>query len=273
MRHLLLSSTVLKLTLIIVALVAVYSDHAFAQGGMCGDAPAMTDQKLKGELDSKATALLGYLGDMKFKGQVEFEKTDVLTRYPNADKLRLNQYFMYQVCILIMSDSRMSTEKKFELLTNARESIFNPSSERTNWLTPQSFKLTINGFVTDRKAEYNGILNFMIENRSNNDLGIGILMTGATAGGCSGSMEVSGLPAVAPAGTVAAVAGTIFMEGLKRAPDPAQRLQWFPAGGRLSGTIKWYSCSGGIPATSATLPIVLAKGRDVLELSLNSSQP
>lgn len=246
--------------------------NAWAQASMCGDAPVMTDQRLRGELDSKATVLSGYLGDMKFKGQVEFEKNDVLSRYPNADKLRLNQYFMYQVCILIMSDSRMSTEKKFELLTNARESIFNPSSERTNWLKPDSFKLTVSGFNVNRSAEYNGVLNFTIENRSGNDLGIGILTNGATAGGCSGNMEVSGLPAVAPAGTAAAVSGTIFMEALKRAPDPAQRLQWFPAGGRLSATIKWYACSPGIPATSATVPVVLAKGRDVLQLSLNSDQ-
>ncbi len=264
----------MRFTLFVAALMSLvcFANGAMAQGGVCGDAPAMTDQKLKGELDAKASVLSRFLGDLKFKGQVEVEKNDVLSHYPNADKLRLNQYFLYQVCILIMSDSRMTTEKKFELLTNARESIFNPSSERSNWLTPESFKLTVNGFYVNRNAEYNGMLNFTIQNRSGNDLGIGILTNAATAGGCSGNMEAVGLPAVAPRGTAAAVSGTIFMEALKRAPDPAQLLKWFPSSQQLAATIKWYSCSPGIPAANATVPIILAKGRDVLELSLSSNQ-
>jgi hypothetical protein len=257
------------ISMLISGFIIAPFNRALAQGGVCGDAPPNLDERLKGELDSKATVLSRFVGDLKFKGQVEYEKNDVLSRYPNADKLRLNQYYMYQICILIMSDSRMPTEKKFELITNAREVIFNPSSGRSNWLTPESLKLTINGFYVNRSAEYNGVLNFTIENRSGNDFGIGILTNSATAGGCSGNMDAIGLPPVAPAGTMAAGSGTIFMEALRRAPDPAKLLKWFPAGGRLSGTIKWYSCSAGIPAVGATVPVILARGRDVLELSLS----
>jgi hypothetical protein len=259
-------SSICKLLLIFEFLFAL-TRPVVAQGGVCGDAPSVVDEKLKGELDTKATVLSRFLGDVKFKGQVELERNDILSRYPNADKLRLNQYFLYQVCLLIMSDNKMPTEKKFELLTNARESIFNPSSERSNWITPDSFKLTVNGWYPN-KAEYNTTLNFTIQNRSGNDLGIGILATGATGGGCSGNMDAVGLPLVAPVG-YSTMSGTIHMEYLKRVPDPAKLLRWFPAGGQLLATIKWYSCSVGLPAGTVTVPVVLAKGRDVLELSLS----
>jgi hypothetical protein len=255
-----------------ILVMAATAHNAFAQAAMCGDAPAMTDLRLKGELDSKATVLSRFLGDLKFKGQVEVEKQDVLSRYPNADKLRLNQYFLYQVCILIMSDSRMSTEKKYELLTHARESIFNPSAERSNWLSPESFRLTVNGFHIDKSAEYEGILNFTIDNRSGNDLGIGILTNAGTGAGCSGSMVLTGLPAVAPPREVLSVSGTIPWGALVRASDPARLLRWFPAGGRLSATIQWHSCSAGIRSRAVAVPVVLAKGRDVFELSLSSDQ-
>jgi len=266
----------LSMLAIAVAQMLVASTGPFhaanAQANLCGESPLLRDERLKGELDSKASVLSRFVGDLRFKGQVEIEKSEVLSRYPNADKLMVNQYYMYQVCILIMSDARMGTEKKFELLTNAREAIFNPSAERKTWLTPESLKLSVDGFYINRNAEYNGVLNFSIDNRSGNDLGIGILTNAATAGGCSGDTNVVGLPLVAPAGTMAAATGTIFMDMLKRAPDPAKLLRWFPAGARLSATIRWFLCSAGMASGTATVPVVLARGRDVLELSLNSGQ-
>ena len=170
----------------------------------------------------------------------------------------------------------MSTEKKFELLTHARESIFNPSAERSKWLGPESLKLTINGFHVDKRAGFEGTLNFTIDNRSGSDLGIGVLTNAATAAGCSGYMVSTGLPPVAPARDVAFSSGTIPMTALLKASDPARLLRWFPAGGRLSATIQWNSCSTGMQSASRSIavnvPVVLAKGRDVLELSLSSDQ-
>ena len=109
--------SILAITLLLpFGFLFTYPDHAMAQAGICGDTPQLRDERLKGEIDSKASVLSRYVGDVKFKGQVEFEKNEVLSRYPNADKLLLNQYYMYQVCILIMSDSRMTTEKKLSFL-------------------------------------------------------------------------------------------------------------------------------------------------------------
>lgn len=242
--------------------------HASAQGGACGDAPMVGDERLKGELDSRASILSRFLGDMKFKGQVEIEKNDVLNRYPNADKLRLNQYFLYTVCLIIMNDPRMSAERKLEKLIEARESIFQPSSGRSDWLRPDSFKLTVNGLRIDKSAQYEGVLNFTIDNLSKVDLGIGVLANGATAAGCSGSSTSTGLPEVAPAGEINIPTGIIPMGALKRARDPARHLRWLPAGGRLSATIRWDSCDAGMRPTSrsvsVSVPVVLAAGKDVL---------
>jgi hypothetical protein len=248
---------------------------AWSQGGPCGDAPMVADERLKGELDSKATVLSRVLGDVKFKGQVEIEKDDVLRRYPNADKLRLNQYFLYTVCLVIMNDTRMPAEQKLQKLIEARESIFLSSSGRSEWLRPDSFRLTVNGFRVDKSAEYEGVLNFTLENLSGMDVGVGILTNGASAAGCAGSMTATGLPAVAPAREIASASGTIPWGALRQAADPARQLRWLPAGGRLSAAVRWFSCDSlrvQGPIT-VTVPIVVAAGKDVLELSLNSNAP
>ena len=49
--------------------------HAAAQGGPCGDAPLVADERLRGELDTRATVLSRLIGDAKFKGQVEINAT------------------------------------------------------------------------------------------------------------------------------------------------------------------------------------------------------
>lgn len=246
--------------------------HAAAQGGPCGDAPLIADERLRGELDTRATVVSRLIGDARFKGQVEIERKDVLSRYPNADKLRLNQYFLYTVCLVIMNDRSMSAEQKLKSLIEARESIFLPSAERSEWLRPDTFPLTVNGFRIDKSAEYEGVLNFTVANMSSVGVGIGVLTAGASAGGCAGSISVTGLPAVAPAREIVSASGTIPWSALKQARDPAQHLRWMPIGSRLSAAVRWHSCDNlrMQGPVSVTVPIVVAAGKDVLELSLNA---
>jgi hypothetical protein len=75
-------------------------------------------------LDTKAQFLSRFLGDASLKGHIETEKNDVLSRYPEANSLRLNQYFLYVVCVTIMADKKMSTSDKLSELTKARTAIF-----------------------------------------------------------------------------------------------------------------------------------------------------
>ena len=52
----------------------------------------------------------------------------MLIRYPSADKLRLNQYFLYTACLVIMNDPRMSAEQKLKSLIEVR--LINLSAKR-----------------------------------------------------------------------------------------------------------------------------------------------
>lgn len=263
----------LSFSLLLLSFFVASSEYASAQNRLCGAEPPVADEKLKGDLESKATALSRFFGDLRFKGRVELEKKDALSRYPKANELHLNRLFMYQVCNVVMSDRRLSTARKLELISNARQVIFQPTSKRSEWLQSNSLRLTVNRFRVDEREEYEGVLNFTISNFSDTGLGVGILSSGATAGGCSGDMVATGLPTVAPAREIAFASGTIHMSELSRAPDPARFLRWLPAGGRLSATVRWFLCDAESPTSHSvpvTVPVVLAAGRDVLELSLYS---
>jgi hypothetical protein len=108
----------------LVLIILARSEASTAQAGVCGDPPVVEDIHLKGELDSKAQFLSRLLGDAQFKGKVDVAKNDVLSHYPNADALRINQYFMYVVCVTIMNDNTMPTIDKLNELRKARGDIF-----------------------------------------------------------------------------------------------------------------------------------------------------
>ena len=57
---------------------------ASAQLSSCAR-PIVEYGNIKGEIDSKASFLKTFVGDVAFKGQVNVAKNDVLQRYPNAD--------------------------------------------------------------------------------------------------------------------------------------------------------------------------------------------
>lgn len=97
---------------------------AKAQPGACGDAPVVDDVRFKGELDAKLQFLSRFIGDAGLKGQVDYAREDVLRKYPNADKLRLNQYVLYVLCMAIMADTKMSTPEKLRELRQTRTEIF-----------------------------------------------------------------------------------------------------------------------------------------------------
>jgi hypothetical protein len=67
-----------------------------------------------------------FIGDAALKGQVEATKNDVLHRYPNADQLRLKQYFLYVVCLQIMGDTKLDTLAKIKAFKDASEVVFPP---------------------------------------------------------------------------------------------------------------------------------------------------
>jgi len=245
------------------------SNTTFAQVGPCGEAPAISDERLKGELDSKANILSGYLGNAKFKGQVEFERNDVLQHYPHADKLRLNQYYLFTVCLVIMADKAATLEQKIKMLNEAQETISSPASARSEWIHPQSFGLVANDLAVplDAYGGTNAVLSFSVDNRSGVDVGAALRSDGFAAGPCTSVVAVAGLPLISSAD----------MNQLSNERDPAKRLRWFPSGQTISAAASMppSQCYAGMLAGLQSVPIavnlVVASGRDIVTLPLSGA--
>jgi hypothetical protein len=122
---------------------------ALAQLGSCGQPPVVEDGSVKGEIDSKASFLKTFVGDAALKGQVDIAKNDVLQRYPNADQLRLKQYFLYVVCLQIMNDTKLDTLAKIKAFHDASDVVFPPKSEHKGPESSFSMQATFTVCVVD----------------------------------------------------------------------------------------------------------------------------
>jgi hypothetical protein len=123
------------------AILSTMLGHAFAQAASCGSPPVVDDGSIKGTLDSKASFLKTFVGEVGLTGQVEIAKNDVLSRYPNADQLRLKQYFLYVICMQIMTDTKLGTLEKIKAFHDASDVVFPPksgSTEPTNVFSMQA---------------------------------------------------------------------------------------------------------------------------------------
>jgi len=96
-----------------------------AQASVCGDPPPVANETLKGEIAGKAQILSKYLGNAQLSGQIETSRTEIFSKYPNADE-RGNAYFEYQVCILLMNDKKMTTQEKLAELQKIRREFQKP---------------------------------------------------------------------------------------------------------------------------------------------------
>jgi hypothetical protein len=99
------------------------------QSSSCGAPPIVDGGGVKVEIDSKASFLKTFVGDVALKGQVDVAKKDVLQLYPNADQLRLKEYFLYVVCLQIMNDTKLGTLEKIKAFHDASDVVFPPKSE------------------------------------------------------------------------------------------------------------------------------------------------
>jgi hypothetical protein len=106
-----------------IAFVFVVAISSIAHAQQCGDPPRVDDQSLKGELEGKAKFLSGWLGDAGLKGQVEAARSDVLSKYPNADQVRADAYLSYVFCTFVLTDAKLSAEEKFRKILEFRQSM------------------------------------------------------------------------------------------------------------------------------------------------------
>ena len=95
----------------------------------CGDPPRNIDQSLKAELEGKAKLLFGQIGEVGLKGQIESARTDVLNKYPNADKVRTDAFMLYMLCDAISKDTKLTAQEKVRLMLQVQQSL-NPSNNK-----------------------------------------------------------------------------------------------------------------------------------------------
>jgi hypothetical protein len=108
---------------LLIAFAAIIAASSVAHTQQCGDPPRVDDQSLKGELEGKAKFLSGWIGDAGLKGQVETARSDVLSKYPNADRVRSDAYLSYMFCTFVLTDVKLSSEEKFRKILEFRQSL------------------------------------------------------------------------------------------------------------------------------------------------------
>jgi hypothetical protein len=105
----------------LAAVVSILPLASEAQQPSCGDPPRVDDQSLKGDLEGKAKFLSSLVGDAGLKGQIETARTDVLSKYPNADRTRSDAYLQYMLCSFVLSDPKLSPQEKFRAIQEFRQ--------------------------------------------------------------------------------------------------------------------------------------------------------
>jgi hypothetical protein len=106
---------------IVVAFAIALAAPSLANAQQCGEPPRVDDFSLKGELDGKAKFLSSFLGDAGLKGQIETARTDVFSKYPNADRARSDSYLQYMLCTFVLSDPKLTPQEKFRALQEFRQ--------------------------------------------------------------------------------------------------------------------------------------------------------
>ena len=106
----------------VIALAMVLSAtwYAAAQPS-CGDPPRVDDQSLKGTLEGKAKLLSNMIGNANLKGELETARTDVFSKYPQADRTRSEAYLEYMLCSFVLSDPKLSAQDKLKAIQEFRQ--------------------------------------------------------------------------------------------------------------------------------------------------------
>jgi hypothetical protein len=108
------------ISLALAAVVAILPLASEGQQPSCGDPPRVDDQSLKGDLEGKAKFLSSLVGDASLKGQIETARTDIFSKYPNADRTRSDAYLEYMLCSFVLTDPKLSPQEKLRAIQEFR---------------------------------------------------------------------------------------------------------------------------------------------------------
>ena len=164
------------------------------------------------------------------------------------------------------------TDELSEMLVHGVPSVASDTQASTSSirdrLRPDTIKLTASELAIPfafNNTGYGAVLSFSVENRSGVGLGVAVKSDSATAGPCSNSYHLSGLPAM----------DSWEIDGLMSNPNPASGLYWLSAGTRVTANINFpeNDCNGqslsGLSKVAASMTIVLATNKEVVLLPLN----
>jgi hypothetical protein len=115
-----MGTRMMKRLAVFALLLSSWSALADTDAYVCGDPPPVDSTALKGELDGKASFLSKFIGDAKLRGNIETSRSEVFSKYPNADKLVVDHYLLFQTCVILMDDKSLDTTQKLEELRKTR---------------------------------------------------------------------------------------------------------------------------------------------------------
>jgi hypothetical protein len=115
--------------LILAIMLTISGWSARAQtADICGGPPPVANEDLKGEIEGRAQFLSRFLGEAELGGKIETSRSEIFSRYPDADE-RSDAYFEYQVCVLLMEDRSISNIEKIEKLKEIRREFSQPKKK------------------------------------------------------------------------------------------------------------------------------------------------
>lgn len=100
---------------LLMVLMALYSNWVSAAADLdCGAPPAVTNERVKGEVEVKANAIRRILGAFGFGAEYEKSREDIFSKYDDASAARADQYLYFLVCNIVLRSTTMTDQEKFE---------------------------------------------------------------------------------------------------------------------------------------------------------------
>ena len=105
----------------LLVLLALYSNWvSAAPDAKCGDPPAVTNERVKGEVEVKANAISKLLGALGFGAAYEKSREDIFSKYGESNAARADQYLYFFLCTIVNQSTTLTDEQKIEAIFKMR---------------------------------------------------------------------------------------------------------------------------------------------------------
>jgi hypothetical protein len=86
-------------------------------------------------VEGKVKFLSSLVGDANLSGKIEAARTDIFSKYPDANKAHSDTYLLYMFCTFVLSDQRLSPQEKFDAIQNFRKPLSSEAKAQTKITT------------------------------------------------------------------------------------------------------------------------------------------